>query len=57
MLVKMHESLEELRRCLRREKRFKQAQRLRIVVLAMEGHTGKQIAERVDLSERGCRLG
>ena len=52
MHVEEHESLEELRCQLRRAKKVKQAQRLRIVVLAMEAHTGQEIAQRVDLSER-----
>lgn len=52
MLVTARDSLEELRRRMRREKNVKPAQRLRIVVLALEGHTGKEIGQRVDLSER-----
>lgn len=52
MHVEAHDSVDELRRRMRREKNAKQAQRLRIVVLAMEAHTGKEIADRVDLSER-----
>ena len=52
MHVEVHDSVEELRRRMRRERVAKRAQRLRIVVLAMEGRTAREIAQRIDLSDR-----
>ena len=52
MHVEAHDPVEELRQRMRREQVAKRAQRLRIVVLAMEGRTAREIAQWVDLSER-----
>ena len=55
MTVTMHRSLNEMRSLCRREKLAQRAQRMRVVVLAMEGFSAEQIAERVGLCRRAVQ--
>ena len=52
MRVAEHETLDELRRRARGERRAKVAQRLRVVILAREGGTAERVAAAVGLSRR-----
>jgi transposase len=52
MHVEARNESAELRRWARTERNAKQAQRLRLVALAMEGHTSLKIGRWVDLSQR-----
>jgi DNA-binding NarL/FixJ family response regulator len=55
MTVVLHRSLNEMKELHRRETLANSAQRLRTVVLAMEGHTAEQIAQRVGLCRRAVQ--
>ncbi len=52
MHVEARNETAQLRQCARTEKNAKLAQRLRLVALAMEGHTSLKIGRWVDLSQR-----
>jgi transposase len=52
MHVEARNESAELQRWVRTERNAKQAQRLRLVALAMEGHTSLEIGRWVDLSQR-----
>jgi hypothetical protein len=55
MEVKLHRSLEELKRLERVEKDADRARRLRVVILACEGWTAPAVSMAVGLSRRICR--
>lgn len=55
MEVKLHRSLEELKRLERVEKDADRARRLRVVILACEGWTAPAVAMAVGLSRRICQ--
>lgn len=55
MQVTSHHSVEELRTLARRERSAPQRTRLRIISLAMQGHTAPQIARALDASRRSVQ--